>query len=143
MRTLVMLIAAAGFAGAGAAAACGVCIEDKIAATYDHAVIQRAIGRHQQVVFVAIEGPVAASVEAWLAAAARTVPGVEAGSVRTSASPPAFSFAIDGAQAPEAALAGFHKAVPAPTRLTVIRIMRDGKLVEPSRGSERREHAHS
>src|SRR5580765_7106188 len=42
------------FAGGTPAAslACGACDEDKVAATYDHAVIDAAMARHQRVVFV-------------------------------------------------------------------------------------------
>ena len=36
--------------------ACGVCIEDKVAATYDHAIVHQAIASHRQVIFVALEG---------------------------------------------------------------------------------------
>lgn len=45
---------------AAAANACGICIEDKIAAVYDHAVVTRALGRKHQVVFFAIDGPLVA-----------------------------------------------------------------------------------
>jgi hypothetical protein len=59
MKPRWIAIAAALAAAAPATAlACGACDEDKIAATYDHAVIDAAIARHRQVVFVAIDGPV-------------------------------------------------------------------------------------
>ena len=45
------------------AAACGYCVEDKVAAAYDHSLIVRALGRKHEVAFLAIEGPLAASVE--------------------------------------------------------------------------------
>jgi len=117
----------------GVAWACGACDEDKIAATYDHEVIGRAIAGHKRVVFVAIDGPVdAAKIGRRVAAAASKVPGVASGSLRTSLSPTAFSFALDAAQEAEVAVAGFRKAVRDPSaRLTVVRIMRDGALVEP------------
>jgi len=61
-----------------ASLACGACDEDKIAATYDHAVIDSAVARHRQVVFVAIDGPVDAKrIGARLAA---DFPEVNAGS---------------------------------------------------------------
>jgi len=108
--------------------ACGACDEDKIAATYDHAVIDAAIARHRQAVFVAIDGPVDAQrIAARLTAAAAKVHGVQAGTLRASLAPPAFSFVLDTTQTPQAAVAGFRKAVgDSGTRLTVVRIMRDG-----------------
>jgi hypothetical protein len=113
--------------------ACGACDEDKIAATYDHAVIERATARHHQVVFVAIDGPVsAAEISRRIAAAAPKVRGVVPGTLRTSVSPSAFSFALDATQKPKAAMSDFKKAVgDRDARLTLVRIMRDGALVEP------------
>ena len=32
----------------GTAGACGICVEDKIAAVYDHAIVTQALGRKQQ-----------------------------------------------------------------------------------------------
>jgi hypothetical protein len=110
--------------------ACGACDEDRIAATYDHAVIDAAIARHRQVVFVAIDGPVdAQGIGTRLIAAAAKVRGVQAGTLRTSQAPPAFSFVLDAAHTPRAAVAEFGKAVgESSARLTVVRIMRDGVL---------------
>jgi hypothetical protein len=117
----------------GPSFACGACDEDKIAATYDHAVIGAAIARHGQIVFVAIDGPVdAGRIGTRLAAAASKMPGVVSASLRTSLSPPAFSFALDGAQEAESTVARFRKAVAEPgLRLTLVRVMRDGTLVGP------------
>ena len=116
-----------------AALACGACVEDKVAATYDHAVIQSAMSRHQQVVFVTVDGPTnAGKFVARVKTAASGMRGVEAGTLRTSIAPNAFSFALDAAQEPEAAVAGFRKAVGnASVRLTLVRILRDGALIEP------------
>ena len=113
--------------------ACGVCIEDRVAATYDHAIITAAIAKRQQVVFVGIDGPVAAStIGTRIAAAARRVPGLKPGTLRTSGAPLAFSFALDESQKPDAAVAGFQAAVAdTRARLTVMRVIRNGKLMEP------------
>ena len=131
-RTLIVI--AAGIAAAPCAVtwACGACDEDKIAATYDHAVIDRAMARHHQVVFVAIDGALsAAEISRRVGAAAPKVRGVVTGTLRTSLSPPAFSFALDGTRRPEVAVSDFHKAVGnRDTRLTLVRVMRDGALVE-------------
>jgi hypothetical protein len=68
--------------------ACGACVEDAIAATYDHATIRAAIAKRQQVVFVSIEGGDPARVVRVLGAAARKVRGVQAGTLRTAVSAP-------------------------------------------------------
>lgn len=43
-----------------AAQACGHCVEDKIAAVYDHATIVNATAKNHQVGFFAIDGPIPA-----------------------------------------------------------------------------------
>jgi hypothetical protein len=113
-----------------AATACGVCIEDKVAATYDHAVIQRATAKRQQVVFVGVEGPVQAARIDRAVAKAR-VPGVVPGTLRTSSSPPAFSFVLERSEDPAHALAAFRTAVnDARAQLTLLRIVRDGRILD-------------
>jgi hypothetical protein len=80
------------------------CDADKVAATYDHAVVDRATSAHHQVVFVAIDGSVSgAMIKRRVAAAGVKVRGVVTGTLRTSMSPLAFSFALDGKQSPAAA----------------------------------------
>jgi len=112
--------------------ACGACAEDTIAATYDHAVIRAAIERRQQVVFVALEGGDATRIGDRIAAAAPNVRGVQGGTLRIAVSPPAFSFALDARQVPEAAVADFRKAVKrAAVGMTLVRVMRNGALLEP------------
>jgi len=111
--------------------ACGICVEDKVAATYDHAVIERAAANRQQVVFVAVDGPVDGDALGGKVAKAN-VKGVVAGSVRVSAAPAAFSFVLDAREEPARAVAGFRRALDYPrAQLTLVRIVRDGRLVEP------------
>lgn len=45
---------------ADAAIACGVCVEDKMAAVYDHAVVTRALGQKHHIAFFHIDGPLVA-----------------------------------------------------------------------------------
>jgi hypothetical protein len=92
-----------------------------------------AIARHRQVIFVAVDSAVdVTKIGARIAAAAPKVHGVVAGTLRTSVTPPAFSFALDAAQTPELAVASFRKAVGDPNaRLIMVRIMRNGALIEP------------
>ncbi len=111
----------------GAALACGICVEDKVAATYDHAVITRATARHHVVVFAAVEGPAEARAQAGaVRQAAARVRGVDAGSVRTASAPQALSFALDPrAASPESALAAIARDPAARgARLTLIKVMR-------------------
>ena len=67
------------------ALACGVCIDDKVAATYDHAVVVAAAKKKEVVVFTAIEGRGdAAKLVGVAVQAARRAPGVESGTVRSA-----------------------------------------------------------
>jgi hypothetical protein len=70
----------------GGAAACGYCVEDKIASTYDHAMVTQALAAKHQVVFFHIDGPLAgdAATKRWLEAAAGSAAGVDRGSVRVA-----------------------------------------------------------
>lgn len=86
--------------------ACGICIDDKIASCYDHAVVTSAKAKGQAVAFFAIKGDIVRSREtrdAVLAAIA-AVPGVLRASGRVSLENAALSFAFDPARTtPEAA----------------------------------------
>ena len=101
-------------------AACGACIEDKVAATYDHAVVQRAAAGAEVVVFCEVLGPLDA---ARLKAAIRGVRGVEARSVRVSAQPAALSFAVNPKlQSPQGVVDAVQRG-SAGTRLTIVRLL--------------------
>lgn len=78
-------------------AACGYCIEDKIASVYDHALVSHAIAQRHQVVFFHLDGPVvpgAASSRA-LTALVESTPGVDRGTVRVATETLTLSFAFD------------------------------------------------
>ena len=88
--------AAALMTGPLAAVACGVCDEDKVAATYDHAVIARAGAQGRVVVFAEPHASIdARRVATALVDAASRTPGIDRASVRASQSPASFSFALD------------------------------------------------
>src|SRR5262245_57771141 len=77
--------------------ACEVCVEDHVAATYDFEVMSKAQAAGRSVLFVALRGKDATaprSKEA-IQRAVSALPGVDGGSVRFSAVPPAASFAWD------------------------------------------------
>ena len=94
---------AAALLAAGGAQACGHCVEDRIAAAYDHAVLKSAAARGHAVAFFALEpapqgSPVTTNGKHVLEAAAGAVPGVDAGTARASVEPGALSFAYDPAR---------------------------------------------
>ena len=82
----------------GAALACGVCVEDKIAAVYDHASVQQALAAKRTVVFFHIDGKLVVneSSKRSIAAIARATPGVDAASVRVSCELASLALAFDG-----------------------------------------------
>jgi len=127
MKTLVgLLVMVLSTTFPAASLACGVCIEDKVAATYDHAVVTRAGAVHHLVVFGEIDGAVnIKTVTAGIPAAAKRVKGIDRGTVRTSVSPPAFSFALDPAtRAPDSAVAELQKQLRTQgVKLSVLRVM--------------------
>jgi hypothetical protein len=77
------------------AGACGHCVEDKVAAVYDHAVVTEAQARAYPVVFFAIEGNLAPDAQRAIEDAARAAPGVDKDSVRVSIDQAALSMAFD------------------------------------------------
>jgi hypothetical protein len=84
------------------ALACGLCIEDKIAAVYDHAVATRAIAQKHAVVFFAVEGnlPAGDASRRMLEKAAESIPGVDRGSARASVESASLGAAFDPARVP-------------------------------------------
>jgi hypothetical protein len=103
---LTMLATAMVGATGSMAFACGFCIEDKIAAVYDYAVVTRAFSQKHQVVFFAVEGKMAAGDEARrkVQALVESVVGIDRGSARLSAEPSALSAAFNPARTPFAAM---------------------------------------
>jgi hypothetical protein len=131
-RILLAISMATAVAVSGAAIACGACVEDKVAATYDHAVIAEAIRKHRQVAFVTVDAPRVADVRRRIAAAARKVRSIDMATMRTSDSPAALSFVVARSEAPEHAVAGLREALRDPgVQLTLVRVMRDGALIDP------------
>ncbi len=110
-----------------AASACGVCIDDRIAATYDHHVATQAAGHHHAVVFASMTANADARVVVREARrAAGRVRGVDAGTVRSAAEPLGLSFAIDPkVQTPARALADIERGVAVPGfTITLLRVVR-------------------
>jgi hypothetical protein len=125
-RALALVLLALGETVAGQSFGCGACIEDQIAATYDHAVVKRAEGRRHLVVFGQIKGAADTAAEtAKIAAAAAGVGGIDRGTVRTSAALAAFSFALDPAtQGADQAVAALQKRLRNErVKLVVLRVI--------------------
>ena len=99
---LRMLSLAALLAAAGTAHACGVCVEDKMAAVYDHAVVTRALGRQHHVAFFHVEGALVAgeATKRALQKAAESSPAAEKGGVRISVESASLSVAFDPRRTP-------------------------------------------
>ena len=71
---------------------CGFCVEDKVAAVYDHAVVTKAVAAGRHVAFVHVDGaPGRAALEQALARTA----GIERGTARISADLLTVSFSYD------------------------------------------------
>ncbi len=104
--------------------ACGVCLEDKVAAVYDHATVTRALAKGRVVVFADVTDSREATLKRIAAAASRTR-GVQAASVRTALSPTALSFVLDpGVQAPAQALEAITRdARVAGVNLVLLKVM--------------------
>jgi len=86
---------------AGTAHACGHCVEDKVAAVYDYAVVTQAHAQRHQVAFFALDGTIVPSsaIKRDIEAAARSIKGVDKSSVRVSLELASLSFSFDPNQA--------------------------------------------
>ena len=89
--------------GCSTAHACGYCVEDKIAAVYDHVVVSRAVAAKHQVVFMHVEGNASRQALEQAAQAA----GADRASVRVSADSLTVSFAFD----PKRGLGPIHSSM--------------------------------
>ena len=125
----------ASIALSGEAIACGVCVEDRVAATYDHRLVRRAAAEHRLMVFVALDGPDASRVGDRIVSTAAGLETIQRGSVRYAGSPAAFSFVLARNATPEGAVAAFRKATAGmQVSMKIVRLVRDGQLVEPAAG---------
>lgn len=88
------------------ALACGYCVEDKIASTYDHAVVTQALAKKHQVAYFHIDGSVVPgdATKHAIEAIVQSTAGVDRGSVRVAVDTLTVSFAFDPVRAPLATL---------------------------------------
>lgn len=126
MKTRLCLLIAT-FSVTAVALACGVCIEDRVAATYDHAVVIKAAADHRVMVFAAVDGHgPATALAASAGRAARQVAGIDRASVRSAAEPAAaVSFALDPrAQTPEGAISAIAQiSTQKGLKLTLLKVV--------------------
>jgi len=120
---------------ASAAYACGYCIEDKIAAVYDHAVVTRAASQKHQVVFFALEGQIPAGEESrrTLEAVVESVAGVDKGSARVSVAGASLSAAFNPRRTPFASMerALSRKLAPRGLAVAIMRVMDQPAELKP------------
>jgi hypothetical protein len=97
MRSFIGAAALLAALHASAAFACGYCVEDKVAAVYDHAVAMQAFGQKHQVAFFGIDGPLIVNDASRreIETLAKSVDLLDKGSVRVSVESAALSVAFD------------------------------------------------
>ena len=86
--------------GSAASFACGYCVEDRIAAVYDHALPQRSLASNHPVLFFAWDGPVTRNDASRqkIMALTSAVAGVDKDSTRVSMEPASLALAFDPQQ---------------------------------------------
>jgi hypothetical protein len=118
-----------------AAHACGYCIEDKIAAVYDHAVVTRATAQKYQVVFFAIEGeiPAGEASRRTLEAIVESIAGVDKGSARVSVAGASLSAAFNPRRTPFATMERSlsRKLAPRGLSVAIMRVMDQPAELKP------------
>jgi hypothetical protein len=110
---------------ATSALACGYCVEDKIAAAYDHAVIENASRRQHEVAFLSIEltRPAAKDAESALRRGVERIVGVDRGTVRIALEAGALSLAFDPRRVAPGSLLGSldRELAPLGARVALLR----------------------
>ena len=90
-----IVLAAAALLFAAQASACGYCVEDKVASTYDHAAVTRALAQKHHVAFFHIDGAVSPALREALEKAVYSVAGVDPGSARIAIDTLTLSLSFD------------------------------------------------
>lgn len=115
--------------------ACGVCIEDKVAATYDHQVIAKAMLEDHTVLFLEVTGLAsgAPQMKQFISGVVEGARGVDHGSARVSLDQAAVSFAFNSnAYTPQDVIKRISQKLSSQhINVKLIRILKKGKLSEP------------
>lgn len=119
LRLLAGLLATLATASA---LACGYCVEDRIAAVYDHALGQRVAASGHQLAYFAWDGPSERSdaVRLKMVALGEATSGVDQGSVRVAMDPAAIAVAFDPRRTSAAAVGAALQKKLAALKLSVI-----------------------
>lgn len=118
---LLALVSTASFA-------CGYCVEDRIAAVYDHALLQRSLASRHPVLFFAWDGPVArddASRQKIMTLAA-AVAGVDKDGIRVSVEPASLALAFDPQQSNATAVQAALQKKLRSLKISVVRLQVPG-----------------
>jgi len=133
MRTeLQAVVVALGLAATGAFA-CGICIEDRVAAVFDNAIVDQAIGARRHVAFFGIEGSLPATKESRRALLdALYASGGVKGTARVSLESASASAAFDPRKT---TLSGFQaqaakRLAPQGLALTALRVIDGGGVLK-------------
>ena len=116
MKRVTSSLAALLMAVATSAAACGYCVDDKVAAAYDHAVMERAFAQGHEIAFLSLDlaRPATRDTEAAIRNAIERIPGVDRGSVRVALEAGGLSLAFNPKRAPGGSLLNALAAAVAP-----------------------------
>ena len=120
-RVVACVVGTLGLVAPAISGACGACSEDKVAATYDHAVVSRAAAAGDVLVYGRIDGRFDG---ARLSSMTRRIPGVRHASIRVSTEFRALSFAVDARRRPAwQTVAAVRRALGPSTSFTVITLV--------------------
>ena len=122
---LVAGLAALACAGA---LACGHCVEDRIAAVYDHALVQRALASGHRLAYFAWDGPGLrdAAQRRRIVALVEASAGIEKGSARVSVEPAAIAVAFDPRRTSAASVGAALQRKLAPLKLALVPLLPAG-----------------
>jgi hypothetical protein len=116
------------------AAACGLCIEDRVAAVYDQPAVDRAVAHRQHVAFFALNGSIEENAATRRAVIAALEGAGIRGTVRVSLESATASVAFDPSRATPASLAAAADRALGARAITLeaLRVIgADGRLREP------------
>jgi len=130
MKQVATALAVSWMAVATTAAACGYCVDDKVAAAYDHAVVESALAQGHEMAFLSLDlaRPATRDTQAAIQKAIERIPGVDRGSVRVALEAGGLSLAFDPKRAPPGRLLDALDTAVAPlgARISLLRFGNPG-----------------
>ena len=127
MNTMSLRIAIASLLlfTATTASACGHCVEDRIAAVYDHTLVKRTVVGKFQIVYFAWDGPLPRdeATRKRILALGEAVTGVATGSVRVAMEPAAIAVAFDPRRSSAAAIAAALQKKLQPLKVGIVPLL--------------------